>query len=363
MPTAKKLPSGSWRCQVYSHTEETFQPDGSIKQKRIYRSFTSDIPGPKGKRLAEQMAADFAANKEHMSHTSDMTIVEAVRLYIDSKSSVLSQSTLRGYESLYRNYFSDSIISNMRLNSLDNMKIQKWISTLSSALSPKTVRNARGLLSATLDMFAPDFRLKTTLPAPVKPDLYIPSDSDIAKLLSHAKGKELEIAILLAAFGPLRRGEICALESQDIKGNTVTVKRSMVLGPDKSWHIKQPKTYSGYRNIEFPAFVIQRLKGIDGRIIKATPDQITRRFQRAVKSIGLPHFRFHDLRHYSASIMHALGVPDEYITRRGGWSSDQIMKSIYRDVIAEESKKQTKKINQHFESIQHEMQHELQKAP
>lgn len=47
MPTAKKLPSGSWRCLVYSHTEEITNPDGSIKKKRIYESFTSNIPGPK----------------------------------------------------------------------------------------------------------------------------------------------------------------------------------------------------------------------------------------------------------------------------------------------------------------------------
>lgn len=34
----KKLPSGNWRCQVYSHTEETMQPDGTITKKRIYHS-------------------------------------------------------------------------------------------------------------------------------------------------------------------------------------------------------------------------------------------------------------------------------------------------------------------------------------
>lgn len=33
MPTAKKLPSGSWRCLVYSHTEEIKNPDGSIKKE------------------------------------------------------------------------------------------------------------------------------------------------------------------------------------------------------------------------------------------------------------------------------------------------------------------------------------------
>ena len=138
MPTAKKLPSGSWRCQVYSHTEDILQPDGTIKQKRVYRSFTSDVPGSKGKRLAEQMAADFAAGKEQLSRVSDMPVSEAVRLYIDSKAAVLSQSTLRGYESLYRNYFLGSDIGRMRTQDLDNTRIQKWVSGLSARLSPKT---------------------------------------------------------------------------------------------------------------------------------------------------------------------------------------------------------------------------------
>lgn len=65
MATARKLASGSWRCQIYSHTEEIIQPDGSVKQKRFYKSFTCDVPGPKGKRMAERMAAEWASEKEH----------------------------------------------------------------------------------------------------------------------------------------------------------------------------------------------------------------------------------------------------------------------------------------------------------
>lgn len=83
------------------------------------------------------------------------------------------------------------------------------------------------------------------------------------------EGKKLEIAILLAAFRSMRRGEICALTSDDIKGNTVDVNKSMVLGPDGLWHTKQPKTYSSYRQIVFPDSVISKIKEIDGRIVKA----------------------------------------------------------------------------------------------
>lgn len=47
-----------------------------------------------------------------------------------------------------------------------------------------------------------------------------------------------------------------------------------------------------------------------------------------MKKLDIPHFRFHDLRYYSASIMHAIGVPDVYIMERGGWSSDKTLKKI-----------------------------------
>lgn len=58
MATAKKLPSGSWRCQVLSHTEEYTKPDGTIGKRKIRKSFTCDDPSKRGKRICEQMAAE-----------------------------------------------------------------------------------------------------------------------------------------------------------------------------------------------------------------------------------------------------------------------------------------------------------------
>ena len=44
MATAKKLPSGSWRCQVLSHTEEYTKPDGTIGKRKINElKITDDI--------------------------------------------------------------------------------------------------------------------------------------------------------------------------------------------------------------------------------------------------------------------------------------------------------------------------------
>ena len=76
--------------------------------------------------------------------------------------------------------------------------------------SPKTVRNTHGLISAVLSQYRPDLRLTTDLPKKVRPDLYIPSDAEIKRLIEYASGTEMELPVLLAAFGPMRRGEISA---------------------------------------------------------------------------------------------------------------------------------------------------------
>lgn len=331
-----QLPSGSYRVQVYIGTD--------TNGKKRYKSFTAPT-----KRQAQALAAEWKANKpEH--EPEELTIHEAIEKYLDVKRHVLSPSTVRGYEGLQRNYFSDDFGAR-KLGDLTNPIIQLWISDLSSRLSPKTVRNAYALFTATMDMFHPDFRLQITLPAKKRPELYCPSDNDVKKLLEHIKGTELEIAVLLAAFGPLRRGEICALTDEDIHGNKITVNKSMVQGPNRDWCIKQPKTYGSYREIEFPDFVIKRMAGIKGRIVKATPTRITGRFIEAIESTDIPRFRFHDLRHYSASIMHAIGVPDQYILQRGGWISDNVMKSVYRNAIDIETEKQNRKINDHFSEL------------
>lgn len=340
-----KLPSGNIRIQKYDYTDEN--------GKKHYKSFTAPT-----RNEALFLAAQWAAGKEQDT-PDNLSIHSIIEKYLDIKRQVLSPSTMRSYEIMHKNYFSGPFGAK-KISGLSNSQIQLWISSLCSErhLSPKTIRNAYGLLTAALEVFYPEFRVKVTLPARIKPDLYTPSDSDMKRLLSHIQGTELEIAVYLAAFGPLRRGEICALQSSDIHGNEITVSKSMVLGPDGLWYVKQPKTYSGYRTLVFPSFVIERIKGINGRIIKCTPNTLSDRFTKAVSDSGLPHFRFHDLRHYSASVMHAIGVPDQYIMQRGGWSSDFVMKSVYRNVIDLETVRQNKKIVHHFEKISHKMSHE-----
>ncbi len=52
--------------------------------------------------------------------------------------------------------------------------------------------------------------------------------------------------------------------------------------------------------------------------------------------------------------MHAIGILDQYIMARGGWKTDTVLKAVYRNVINDEQKKFTDKINSHFTTMQHE---------
>lgn len=346
---ARKLPSGSWRCRVYSHTEEIVQPDGSIKQKKIYKSFTCDDTSIKGKRKCEKMAAEWAENKETRSKNTEITFGDALDEYIRLRSAVLSPGTIREYKRS-RNRDLQGLM-HIPVYKLTQNDIQREINKEALNHSPKTVKNMHGLVTAVLDSYRPDFRVKTNLPKKVRTELYIPTEEEIKRLIDAVRDTEMELPVLLSAFGPMRRGEICALDSDHISGNVVHVEYAMTLDENKNWVKKCPKSYAGDRFITFPDFVIQRLSGIKGNITNLSPDSISNRFSRILKRAGIPHFRFHDLRHYSASIQHALGVPDAYIMQRGGWASDAVLKSVYRHALNDHAKKENERINKKFEEI------------
>lgn len=296
MATAKKLPSGSWRCQVFSHIETSIDSKtGKKKDKRIYKSFTSDVPGPKGKRLAEQMAAQWAAEKENATSVQNLTLGEAIDRYTDERLSLLSPRTVMDYRRTRKKDMQE--LMNQKVPTLTQEQVQVAINAFAANHAPKTVRNAHGLIAAVLGVYRPNFALNTKLPEKVRPKIYVPTDAEIQRLMECAKGTELEIPILLAAFGPMRRGEIGALTSDDISGNMVHITKNMVLNTERQWIIKTPKSYAGDRYIDFPDFVIEKIKGKKGRIVSLDPNQITRKFHDLLKKNKMELFRFHDLRH------------------------------------------------------------------
>ena len=357
---ARKLPSGSWRCQVYSHTEDIIRPDGTVKRKRIYKSFTNDNPTAKGKRECEKAAAMWAANKEKLdlSH-GNLTFGGALNNYITERADILSPATIRKYRSLERNKFDG--IKDIRLCNLQQDIVQKHINSISAIMSPKSVRDVNGLITAVLKRYAPEISMHIVMPKKVHTDIYVPSDNEIKILISSIKGTDMEVPVMLGAFGALRRGEISALTKEDISENVIHVSKTMVLDDTGKWIVKAPKSYAGDRFVEMPQFVVDAFMALSGNGIQMTPNKITSRFEHILKKAELPHFRFHDLRHYNASIQHALGIPDAYIMLSNGWGNDRVLKEVYRHTLSDAQKKKRNIAIGHFDNMQHEMQHEKEK--
>ena len=215
MPRKQKhrLPSGSVRLQAYDYTDEN--------GKKHYKSFTAPtLAEAKAMRSEWQLERKRGQKKKD---NCDLTVQEAVRRYIDAKDGALSPGTIRGYESLYNVRFCGQF-GKLHLDELDDEGVQIWISDLSRHLSPKTVSNTYVLFFSAIKMFQKHAVFEVLLPAEECPELYCPSDSDVKTFINLiAEDPELERAVLLAAFGPLRRGEICALTDKDIRGNIVII--------------------------------------------------------------------------------------------------------------------------------------------
>lgn len=341
MATAKKLPSGNWRVRVYLGKD--------ITGKNIYKSFTAST-----KKEAEYQAAEFALHKNAKAASPhSMTLGEAMYAYCDLKEAVLSPSTMRGYKSLIKTHLLN--LQKVQLDKLTRDMIQKEISRESIGRSPKTMRNVHGFLSAVLQEYYPELTLNTTLPKKEKKDIYIPTTEEVNRILQEVREKDtdLYIAVLLAALLGLRRGEICALTWNDFdwEKKELRINKSMCINDRNDYVTKAPKTYSGYRTIPVPDAAFQALsayKQENGNVVNIMPNVITIRFSRFLDRIGIPHFTFHSLRHYNASIMLALGIPDKYAMEFMGHATNNMLKNVYQHTMDFKRKEASETINDFF---------------
>lgn len=335
MAKAKKR-GNTWRVRVFSHYE-------IVEGKKVarYRSFTAAT-----KAGAEMAAAQFSGDKKRFKSCA-FTVGEAVDRYIESKEAVLSPSTIRGYLATRKRL---GALEVLRVDTLSSDDLQRWVSSLSANLSPKSVKNTYALVSSALGVYT-DKSFKVTLPTRQPLQYNVPTDDQVQALIDNARD-DVKLAIVLAAIGTLRRGEICGLKQKDVlrAQNAIYVHTDMVYTKDREWvHKEIPKTSESVRFVTLPIWVIDMIPKGDPEdyIISATPEAVSDYFRRLRKRLGLK-CRFHDLRHYAASILHAIGVPDQYIMERGGWSTDGTLKGVYRNTLTDRSKVYSDKANDYF---------------
>ena len=322
-------------------------PSGSYRIRKMYRGTTYTVITdykPTQKEAMQLMAEELNAVQEKKTF---QTFKSAAEEYIEERASILSPSTVSSYKGLIRN-LSDSFNST-RLSDMTATDVQVEMNRYNVNHSPKSVRDMHGFISAVLRINRPGLVLSTTLPKPEKKKEYIPTDADVKAILTHFKDTEFEIPLLLATFG-LRRSEICALTIDDLNGNTLTINKAFVKGPDKKFVLKATKTTDGTRDIYIPDYLVALIRN-QGYIYKGNPDKILVRLHKAQKELGIPSFRLHALRHYYASMAHSLGIPDAYIMEAGGWKSDRTLKTVYRHALDDKIKEMQQSAAAHINQL------------
>lgn len=283
---------------------------------------------------------------ESSTHAAkDMTFQKAAEGYCELKSNVVSPSTIVGYHKILRQ-LSDEFKQTL-INDLDQISIQAEINALAGRLSSKSVSNASGFISPVLKMYRPNFHYTVTLPPKMPTEYYTPSEDDIKNILDRAKGTEYYIPFVLGVFG-LRRSEVCALTIDDLEGNILHINKAKIQNNDKEWIIKKyNKTSESHRDIYIPDRLAEEIQK-QGFIFDKHPERLYDHLCQIQDELKIPHFRLHDLRHYYASYAHALGIPDEYIMKQGGWKTDHVMKRVYRHAFQKEYEEAAAKFAKNF---------------
>ncbi len=354
MATAKKLPSGSWRVQVYAGKDAA--------GKRQYLSFTRPT-----KKEAEYEALQFQIRHKEISRDmTAMTVAEAMDRYLSIKSEVLSPSTLRAYDALRRTHLQG--LMDVRLNRLTPAMVQEAINQetkpyvdfrgIKRTPSPKSVRNIYGLLTAVLSEYYPDLRLNTTLPQKRVVEQTILEPEQIGTLLRAVEGSEIELPVLLAVWLCMRSSEITGLtwDCIDFERKTIAVKQALVRGKNNTWVQKGTKTVGSTRTLNAPDYIMDKLAAVkatatDDRVFPFHGGILYARLKTVLRQNDLPDIRFHDLRHTSASVMALLGIPVLYAQKRGGWSGPRTLQAVYEHTMRSKRNAVDVQIDSFFTSL------------
>lgn len=322
-------------------------PSGSYRMRKMYKGKTYTIITcykPTQKEALQLMAAELSKEQDSCRL---MTFKEAAESYINMKRNVLSPKTIKEYVGMAKRF--PEWFRNLFISDITQIEINRLVNELCQNKSPKTVRNNHSFLTAVLGTFRPNLRISTTLPQKVKKESYIPSREDVKRILSAVEGSAYEIPITLACYG-MRRSEICALEASDVEEDIVHINKALVQDEKGEWVIKGTKTTESTRDIIISTELAEKIKK-QGYIYKGNPAGIAKYLGQTEKKLGITHFSLHKLRHYFASEMSALGVPEADILRLGGWETDYVMKSVYRHSMMEKQEKAKREATERFQKV------------
>ena len=252
---------------------------------------------------------------------------------------VYRPTTAEQMEGVVRRYV-DPHLGGMRLAAIQPSDIQRWVKHLSGALAPSTVGVAHRILSGILKSAVADRRIVsnpcvgTKLPKVAKPKIQPMTESQLAAIVEHMPRRHQALVIMAAGTG-LRQGEIFGLtvDRLDLERRTVLVNRQLINVNGREPFFAPPKSQASVRVVPLPSIVVEALRAhlcahpSKTLVFTNSAGAPLRRsafwteWNRALKQAGVPAIRFHELRHYYASLLIRHGESVKTVQARLGHAS------------------------------------------
>lgn len=324
--SATKQKNGKWRCKAY-YTDDA--------GKYTSKSFTAET-----KKEAEYLARSFIMERKHAAKPENITLGQLADRFIESRSNLLSPSTIVGYKKIRKTALQDII--DYRIGLLTKHLYQKAINDYSVNRSYKTVLSAHSFFRKVLKENGINIAENIDLPPKEKKQIKVPTVDEVKLLLQYTKGTRLHLYCLFAVILGMRKSEIIAVQWKDIDidKQTISINKARVKNTDKEYVLKQTKTFDSTRTLHLPSVIIEELGEVgepEEFIIQDTPDALDSQYKRLQKKMNFP-YNFHSLRHFYASVMLMSGIPNKYAIDRMGHATENMLQRVYQHTF--ESKQQ-----------------------
>lgn len=230
------------------------------------------------------------------------------------------------------------------LSSVMPSEIQAWVKGLSLTLRPATVGVAHSILAGVFKSAVRDRRIAaspcetTRLPKIERKQVDPLTVEQVGALIDKMPDRYRAVVVLAAGTG-MRQGECLGLTVDKVNflRRTLTVDQQLTTMPGREPFLAPPKTAASVRTIPLPQAVIDALSahlaafpaGPDGFVFTTGEGEPIRRstfsahpWRPTVKATGLPvGTRFHDLRHFYASLLIRHGESVKTVQVRLGHAS------------------------------------------
>ena len=341
LPKIQKLPSGSYFCR--------------LRLGGISIPITADSEAECRKQAMYEKSA-YLAGRSHAKKGQEQTVGELIDRYLKHcrdkcHNGKMSPSTLQGYEHIRRDRFQGIMQKRYR-------DIHNWQVVVDQELvSPKTIHNAWGLVSAALrfaELNVPAVRLPAV---PKKPIVFL-SYEQIPIFLDAIYGRDFECAALLALMS-LRKSEVYGLlwRNVDLAHNQLTVRRTLLTSLDNGPVARnQTKTATSTRTISIP---IPRLSELlcaqrgrpEDPVVTLSSSMLYKRVNAVCAANDLPLVGVQGLRRSFASLAYHLNLPERVAMQIGGWADAKTMHKHYIAIADADLYKHADNMTVFFENL------------